>query len=263
MNRLLARVGRDLIAFTSYLGGVTSLFTFSLLEGFRKPRPGDRLVRQVLVKQVYFTGVQGFRTITPIALVIGMLTIVQMFVVAPRLGAEDLVGKVLIAIIVRELGPLLTAIILIGRSGTAIATEIANMMVSDEFDALESIGVDPLHYIVYPRLAGMMVSLTALILYFNAVGLLGGYLVARLLGIPLPFGTFFNTLFASMSGIDILVVLLKGLLMGAAIASIAVMHGFKVGRSSTMVPVAATKAVVNSLVAVFLVDGLVSLVSYI
>jgi phospholipid/cholesterol/gamma-HCH transport system permease protein len=263
VNGWLQRIGARVVGATGYIGGVTSLFTFSMLEAFGHRRPGDRLIRQVLVKQIYFTGVQGFKTITPIALVIGMLTIVQMFVIAPRIGAEDLIGKVLIAIIVRELGPLLTAIIIIGRSGTAIATEIANMMVSDEFDALESIGIDPIRFIVYPRVAGMMISLTCLVIYFNVVGLLGGFLVARVIGISLPFETFFNTLFSAMSIMDLVVIVFKSLFMGAAIAVIAVMQGFKVGRNAMMVPVAATNSVVNSLLAVFLVDGLITLFSYI
>lgn len=263
MTSILSSLGKTIVSGMSYIGGVTSLFVFSMATIFGKREPGDKLVWQILIKQIYFTGVQAFRTITPIALVIGMLTIVQMFVVAPQIGAEDIIGKVLIAIIVRELGPLLTAIIVIGRSGTAVATEIGNMMVSDEFDALESIGIDPLRFIVFPRVAGMMIALTSLVIYFNVVGLMGGYFVVRFVGVYLPFERYFSSLFSAMSVMDLIVVFFKTLFMGAAIAVISIMQGFRVGRNYLMVPVAATHSVVNSLIAVFLVDGIITLFSYI
>ena len=247
----------------SYIGGVTSLFTYSMAEMFAKPKPGDRLIRQVTTRQVYYTGVQAMTTIGLIALTLGMLIIVEMFSIAPKIGQEGMIGKVLVLVIVRELGPLLTAIIIIGRSGTAIATEIANMMVSDEFDALESIGVDPLRYIVYPRIIGMILSLTGLVIFFDVIGLLGGFLAARLIGVTLAFSEYFNNLFSAMSVIDLVVVVFKSAVMAAAIAVISVMQGFKVGRNQMMVPVAATKSVVNSLIAIFVLDGIITVFSYI
>jgi phospholipid/cholesterol/gamma-HCH transport system permease protein len=255
--------GKAVTELLSYIGGVTSLFAYSTAEMFARPKPGDRLIRQITTKQIYFTGVQAISTIGVIALTLGMLIIVEMFSIAPKIGQEGMIGKVLVIVIVRELGPLLTAIIVIGRSGTAVATEIANMMVSDEFDALESIGVDPLRYIVYPRIIGMILSLTGLVIFFDAIGLLGGFIAARLIGVTLAFSEYFNNLFSSMSIIDLVVVVFKCVTMGGAIAVISVMQGFKVGRNQMMVPVAATKSVVNSLIAVFIVDGIITLFSYI
>lgn len=260
---MIESIGRSVINFFSYIGGVTSLFAFSIKEIFNRQKEGRRLINQIITKQIYFTGYLALNSIGIIALSLGLITIIQIFVIAPKIGAEGMIGKILVATIIREIGPLLTAIILIGRSGTAIATEIGNMMVSDEFDALESIGIDPLRFIVYPRLIGMIISLTVLILYFDVMALLGGFLAARLIGVSIPFSTYFNTLFSAMSFTDIVVVLFKSFTMGAAIAVIAVMHGFKVGRSSTMVPVAGTRSVVNSLLAVFLVDGIITVFSYI
>jgi phospholipid/cholesterol/gamma-HCH transport system permease protein len=263
MTAFLHSVGRSVTGLLSYIGGVTSLFAYSAAEMFARPKPGDRLIRQITTKQVYFTGVGALNTIGVIALTLGVLIIVEMFSIAPKIGQEGMIGKVLVAVIVRELGPLLTAIIIIGRSGTAIATEIANMMVSDEFDALESIGIDPLRFIVYPRIVGMILSLTGLVIFFDVIGLLGGFVAAHLVGVTLAFSEYFNNLFSAMSVIDLVVVVFKCAAMGGAIAVISVMQGFKVGRNQMMVPVAATKAVVNSLIAVFIVDGIITLFSYI
>ncbi len=247
-----------------YIGGVMSLFAFSFQEILAgKKKAGSRLIDQIIIKQIFFTGYNALSAIGIIALALGFIIIIQMVNIASMIGTSDMIGKVLITVIVRELGPVLTAIILIGRSGTAIATEIGNMMASDEFDALESIGIDPLRYIVYPRIVGMIVSLMCLVIFFDIIGLLGGYLAAYMFGMNMPFVDYINNIFSAMSPVDLLVVLLKTFTMGGAIAVMSVMEGFKVGRAARMVPVAASRAVVSSLIAVFIMDGLITVFSYI
>jgi phospholipid/cholesterol/gamma-HCH transport system permease protein len=261
------KLGKDFTQSMSYIGGITSLFAFSFLELFNRKKEGRRLIRQIITKQIFFTGYQALGPISVIALVVGFIIIVLQGFTATTAASGfltvDKMGSLLVTIIVREIGPLLTAIILLGRSGTAVATEIGNMMASDEFDALESLGVDPLRYIVYPRLVGIIVSLFCLVIYFDIVGLMGGYLAATLTGMTIPFSEFFNSLFANFGITDLMVVLFKCFTMGGAMAVISVMEGFKVGRQARMVPVAATRTVVNSLIALFLVDGIITAVSYI
>lgn len=263
MINLVARVGEKFLALISYIGGVTSLFAYSFSELFSRDVQGRQLIRQIIVKQIYYTANQAAGSISIIALVLGGVTVFFTSQLAGFVG-EGIIGTMLVTVLVRELGPLLIAIILIGRSGTAIATEIANMMVSDEFDALEAMGVDPLRFIVYPRLMAMIISLTALVILFTLVGLVGGYLAASMIpGSDLEFTVFINSVFSTMTVIDLAVVLFKAFTMGAAIAVISVMQGFKVGRSPTMVPVAATRSVVNSLSAIILMDGIITVFSYI
>ena len=265
MMRYFARVGYSFFNFLSYIGGVMSLFTFSFKEIFSgQKKAGSKLINQIITKQIFFTGYQALSTIGIVALALGFIIIVQMFSISLKYGITiEGIGNILVIVIVRELGPLLTAIILIGRSGTAVATEIGNMMASDEFDALESIGIDPLRYIVYPRVIGMIVALTGLVIYFDVIGLLGGYLAAFLFGMAMPFSDYIKYIFKAMSVVDLLVVLLKTFTMGGAVAVMCVMEGFKVGRMARMVPVAASRSVVNSLLAVFIMDGLITMFSYI
>jgi phospholipid/cholesterol/gamma-HCH transport system permease protein len=264
MTRWFEGIGKSFFALLSYIGGVMSLFAFSFQEVFAgKKKAGSRLINQIIIKQIFFTGYQALGTIGIVALALGFIIIVQMVSIASMIGASDIIGKVLITVIVRELGPVLTAIILIGRSGTAIAAEIGNMMASDEFDSLESIGIDPLRYIVYPRIVAMIVSLMGLVIFFDVIGLLGGYLAAYLFGLSMPFEDYINNIFSAMSPTDLLVVALKTFTMGGAIAVMSVMEGFKVGRTARLVPVAASRAVVNSLIAVFLMDGVITVFSYI
>ena len=136
-----------------------------------------------------------------------MVIIIQAYTLLPGLGG-DLVASLLVLVIVRELGPILTAFIIIGRSGTAVATEIGNMKVSHEIDALHSMGIDPIRFIVAPRLLGMIISMSLLGIYFDVVGILGGFVVAQL-QINLPFDTFLQNMLQAIRIEDIYIGLVK------------------------------------------------------
>ncbi len=215
----------------------------------------------VLFKQVLFTGVNALPVIALVSLALGGIAIVQSLTLLPRIGGEALVGKILITVIVRELGPILTGFIVIGRSGTAITTEIGNMVVSHEIQALEAMGVDPIRYIVIPRIFGVTASLVCLNIYFDIFALVGGFLVSKMVLVT-SFSVFLQNMLESMAISDITISLLKGFIFGILISLICTFRGFSVRVSSTEVPQMTSKAVVSAITALFLSDGLITFIYY-
>ncbi len=261
MLNLLGTIGHKFLALLDYFGGVSSLMVYSIIETLFGDKRGNRVVKDVLKKQILFTGYDALPIIGIIALSLGAVVIIQTVTALTKIGAEDLIGKILIIVIMREFGPILTAIIVIGRSGTAIATEIGNMMVNNEIEAIEVMGLDPLKFIVFPRIVGGMISVMALTVYFSLIGILGGFLVASFV-LTIPFSKFFSIIFSNMNFLDVLILLIKSTVFGAIISTISVYHGFKIELSYTEVPQAVTRAVVSSLVFTFIFNGIVTALFY-
>ncbi len=262
VSDLFERTGKNVVKKLDAFAGVSGLIFYSIWEMVGRDRRGNRFIRDIVKKQIYFTGYQALGIISIIALLLGVVIIIQSVTQLMQFGAEDMVGKILIITMLREFGPILTAIIIIGRSGTAITTEIGNMMVAHEVEALESMGIDTLKYIMFPRLIGVVVATICLTIYFAVVGIIGGFFVASL-QLTIPFSRFFHIIFSNMQISDIAVALIKATFFGAIIAAISVYHGFKIKLSSTEVPQATTKAVVNELIYIFLFNGIITILFYI
>ena len=222
---------------------------------------GHRSSLRVLFKQVLFTGYDALPVVAFIALAIGAISIIQSLTYLPIFGAERFIGNILVTVIIRELGPLITAFFVVGRSGTAVTTEIGNMVVHHEIEALESMGVDPVRYIVLPRLFGFTASLVSLNIYFDIFAILGGFLVSKFI-IVTSLATFLTRIMDVLLLSDVLISLLKGFIFGIIIALICTFRGFSVKTSSTEVPQQTTKAVLNAISAMFLADGIVTLIYY-
>src|SRR3989304_7278458 len=158
---------------------------------------------KVLVMQIFFTGVEAISIVSLLALALGAVIIIQGFSVLSGLGQAKVIYVILIIIITRELGPILTAFIIIARSGTAIATEIGNMVISHEIEAYVAVGINPIAYLVVPRFLGVTVSVVLLTLYFNFFGLFGSFLLTQLFT-PVPFVEYFQNLLLELKLGDIL-----------------------------------------------------------
>jgi phospholipid/cholesterol/gamma-HCH transport system permease protein len=245
-------------------GGLLDFCAYNALvmrSMFHKRRGGLESSLSVLFKQVFFTGVQALPVIALVALALGAISIVQSLTQLPKFGGEAFIGKILITVIVRELGPILTGFIVIGRSGTAITTEIGNMVVQHEIEALEAMGIDPVRYLVIPRIFGVTASLVALNIYFDIFALVGGFLVSKTVLLT-SFTIFLREIVSSMVVTDIAVSLLKGFIFGILVSIICTFRGFSVKLSSTEVPQMASKAVVGSITALFIADGIITFIYY-
>lgn len=204
-----------------------------------------KVVRRVLLNQIFYTGFQAVGLIGTIGLLLGATIVIQTELMVPSADA-GLIGKVLIAVVLRELSPLITAIVVAGRSGTAIATELGNMKVSHEILALTSLGIDPPRFIVWPRLVAAVASVIVLMVYFAAVSLVGTAGVGILLA-NTSLGTLQSGLAGALTPYDLVLFLVKGAGLGTIVGWLSCHYGLEVKSSPTEVPQMASRAVVMSL----------------
>lgn len=256
IQNFVGRVKRDI----KYLGGLAALIVYSIYEYLADKR-GRKMISRVLTMQIYFTGNHALKIISLVAIILGGLSMVQLFSLLSGFGALSLVGPILNIVIVRELGPIITAIIVISRSGSAIAAEIATMNIDEEMNALEMIGIDTLKFIIFPRVMGMILSMVFLLIYFSGIGLIGGFLVSNALG-DITFKMFMQYVMTSITFADITASLIKGMVFGAFISSIAIYQGFQ-ATVPTQVPQVTTKSVMSSIFAVFILDAIITVIFYI
>ncbi|MDR2070200.1 MAG: ABC transporter permease [Treponema sp.] len=216
---------------------------------------------KILIMQILFTFVEALGITCLLALGIGVAVNAVGMPFLAILSQERYIYPLLIAIITRELGPLLAAFIIIARSATAIATELAGMVVSHEVEAYISIGIDPIEHLAVPRFLGVAISLFLLNIYFSIFGLGASFLVAQIFN-PLPPGVYFGNLLQSLSVSDIIISIVKSISFGMIIAIVAIINGFSVERASTEIPVAGLKAVGSSFAWCVLLDILLSALYY-
>jgi phospholipid/cholesterol/gamma-HCH transport system permease protein len=236
---------------------VTSIWYMRKYRAF-----GKKIIRSTIYKQILFTGFDGLSVIAFVAYLLGAVVLIIGASVTQTVGAKEIYAILVKYVLLRELAPLFTAIILVARSGTAIATEIGNMKVNQEIDVLTSMGINVRHFIVGPRIIGFVISITALTIYFYFVGVFGGYLVINLF-LGLDFHTYLELIFMQVNVFDIFVVGLKSVSFGLIISTVSCYNGFLVKRSSTEVPIYSTKGVVSSLNLIFLTYGYITALSYI
>jgi phospholipid/cholesterol/gamma-HCH transport system permease protein len=224
----------------------------NLIVSFRQ---GRAAIRAVLLRQVYFTGLQASSIIVSVAAIIGTVIVAQVVSLVGDNGT--LTGKVLVWVVLRELAPLLTAVIIIARSGTAIAAELGSMKINGEIDAIEMLGIPADRYLILPRIIGVTTSVVILTVYFVLTAFLASFVIASLVW-HIPFAHFFEGILAALGLEELVVLFLKSLVFGAIMSSICCVCGLSVGRSVTEIPQVATRSVMNSLFAVFLLDGLIT-----
>ena len=250
----LAAVGRWV-----YLTSV--LYAVVLLAA--SPRTWNRTVREVLARQILFSGVEAVRFTAMIAFFVGIAVVVQAQLWLQRIGQSALLGPLLVAVIVREVGPLLANVIVVVRSGNAIAVELANMTNHGEVRVLDAQGLDPLVYLVVPRAVGLMISVACLTVVLVTASLAGGYLLGIALGVNV--GTpsaFARGVVDAIGSRDVASLVVKTLVPSLLAAVICCTEGLGVGRATSDVPRAVTRSVQRSFVSLFVTSGLISVVTY-
>lgn len=257
----LARLGAPVRGFLEFLGDQAHLVLRTLRHALLLRLDQLPVVGGQVRLQVRFTGLDALWLVGGTALLLGAVTLIQAFSQLSGLGAENYIGPLMVLIILRELGPLLTAILVIGRSATAIAAELGAMQLNGEVDALAVHGVNPYQYLLLPRWLGVLVAMFVLVVGFDALALGGGFLVAKLkYGVTVGF--FLDSVRQALSNRDFAATLLKVFLFSGAITFHACHFGLRTGRSQTELPQAVTKTVVSSLVTVFALDGLIAALLY-
>lgn len=245
-------LGCQLISFINEIGRIMCFLIASLYYMLFPPYLVNRVV-----KQVYFIGVKTVLVIALTGLFTGMVLSLQSYYVLVGFGAESKLGSILALSLIRELGPVIAALMVIGRAGSALTSEIGIMCISEQIDALDAMGLNPHKYLVVPNLLAGIISLPILTSMFIVVGIWGGYLVGvELTG--LSSGTFFGAIIESVVLKDILLSLYKSLCFGLLITWISCYKGFCTTRLSGFgaegVSRVTTQAVVLSSVLVLIFD---------
>jgi len=234
----------------------------ALTELFKWNRTGNSVTLNLLLRQILFTGIDALPMISVISLLLGTIVIIQSTTQLPIIGAENFVGSVIVLVIIRELGPLITAIVVVGRSGSAITTELGLMRINREIEALEIMGINKTRLLVLPRLLGCIIATICLTIYFDLMAILGGYIISRI-QLTTPFNLYMHKIILSLEFSDIYVSLIKSAIFGIIIAILSSYHGMRVKRYATEVPQATTKAVISSIVICFLFSSALTMMFYI
>lgn len=254
-------MGRLITTNVEYTLRVLLMAYLSIRSAIYDQAQGLRTVFGVIMTQIYFTGWQAMPLITVLSLASGSVVILQSSSNLNMLGGSQMIGNLLVAIIVRELGPLLTALVVVARSGTAVASEVGNMRANREIEALESMGINPLSYIVFPRLIGGVISVVCLATYFVLIALIGGFIITKLIH-DMPFNFYVDSLTKAVAFEDVWLFLLKNSFSGMIIFVVCSYQGLSVKKSPTEVPVATTQAVVKSIIYVIVFNATVTTLFY-
>ncbi len=241
---------RGLVTFTGHL----SADLVWSIRNIRQVRWGD------FVNAAVEAGISALPIVGLVAFLIGVILSFQAAIGMQQFGAVSFVGPLAALGIVREMGPLITAILLAGRSSAAFAAEIGTMTVNSEVDALVTGGLSPIRFLVVPRvLAGILVA-PILTLFADIVSIFSSMLTMQIYGIP--FINFYNGMLAAVDIEDVLSGLVKATLFGVVVSAMGCLRGMQTGTGAAAVGISATRAVVSSIVMIVLVDGIFAYISY-
>jgi len=253
LQTYLAVLGRKAIFPIAYLGHVALFLIQGVAHIFSYPFQFKKILEQINIigaKSLFVIALTGAFT--------GMVMGLQGYYTLVMFGSEEMLGSGVALSIIRELGPVLTAIMIIGRAGSAMAAEIGIMRISEQIDALETMDINPIRFLVSPRIAACLFSFPLLTAIFDAIGIFGGYLTGSvLLGIN-P-GSFFHWMEASVEMQDINGGFLKSVVFALVVAVICCYQGFhthqqKGGFGAKGVSQSTTRAVVSSCVLILITD---------
>jgi len=260
--RILAGVGswsREHWGALQYLAAVLGTTLFLAAQ----PRRWQRTVRRVFAHQLLYFGVESVRFILIVAVLVGISVVVQLDVWTGRLGQSQKLGPLLVVVVARELGPLFANFVLIVRGGSAISTELGLMKAGGEVRVLEAQGIEPLLFLVMPRVLAMALSAFCLTVIFVLVAFASGFVFGAFIGQANPDPmVFVNSVFKAVHPFDAIGLLVKCLLPALLTAVICSTQGLSVEGGVTEVPLAAKRALARSLGALFLTSAVVSVLTY-
>ena len=260
--RLIGRLGAEVWAQWNELRHTAAVLGTTLFLS-AQPRRWRRTVRGVFARQLLFSGVESVRFILIVAVLVGISVVVQLGVWTAKVGQSQTLGPLLVVVVARELGPLFANFVLIVRGGSAITTELGIMKAGGEVRVLEAQGIEPLLFLVMPRVLGMVVAAFSLTVIFVLVAFGSGYGFGALIGQTNADAVgFLNSVFKAVHPFDGLGFLLKCLLPALLTAVICCTEGLRVEQGVTEVPLAVKRALARSLGALFITSAVVSLLTY-
>jgi phospholipid/cholesterol/gamma-HCH transport system permease protein len=249
-------LGRTVIRWVNELGAmVLFLFRAFLLIFHPKQFP-------IIIQQVYFIGARSAMIVTFVGLFTGMVMGLQLFHTLVKFGSAGVLGTAVALTLVRELGPVLTAIMITARAGSSMAAEIGIQRISEQIDALETMRIDPLRYLVSPRIAASIISFPLLTAFFDLIGILGGFITGVML-MGLNAGTYFHHVRVGVEMEDITEGFVKAVVFAVLVSMVCCFQGYythlrRDGYGAKAVGFSTTSAVVISCVLILVADYVVT-----
>lgn len=256
---VVTQIGAPAARRLSRLGALARFGFGATRAALTLPRAGRAVAARVIVNQVWFTAVNAVPLIVLLSGILSFLVISQAVRQLGNLGMTELIGTLMVIAIVRELGPLITALAVAGRSGTAIAAELATNKVMGEVRALEAMGIDPRQYLVVPRFIGALISVFALLVLFDVVAIFAGFAAARLNGMT---GARYSEIVLQLLSLtDVWLTVAKAAVFGVIVGVVPSYFGLSVRRAPTEVPIAVSRATVQQIVGIFVASALFAAVA--
>jgi phospholipid/cholesterol/gamma-HCH transport system permease protein len=256
----LGAIGRSFIEMVNQGFRMAGFLYIIFSVAWRHRKDGRKVIFQDVISQIYFTGVQSMPLVFVVALLLGGLLIIQSAEHLTSVG-EEFFGTLVNVIIIRELGPLLTAIIVLLRSGAAVATEMGYMAVLKETKGIEMMGINPVHYLAVPRVIGISISMICLFVCFNIISILGGMLLTWMIT-NLEMSNLIKELSQSIGAVDLFVGMTKSLFFGVFVSLVSLYHGFNAAGALTSIPPRVSRAMVEGLILCISFSALISALFY-
>jgi len=250
-------VGRKLFRFLLTIQGLGAFALITLGVLITKFRIARRVVHPLMFQQVSRAGVRLLPMFLFLAIVLGLVVIGQTVSWLNRVPAVmNYFGTIMVVVVVRELGPLIAALLVLARIGTAHVVELGTARAMGEVEALEALGIDPVHYFVVPRVIGLSLGIFSLTVYLILGALVSGYVWVFVQNVPLRPGEYFGQIAGALSGMDFALLATKTVLFGFIIAIVTCYHGLAQPLRLEEVSYATVRAVAQSVIACLLLDAL-------
>ncbi|KAB2663380.1 MAG: ABC transporter permease [Verrucomicrobia bacterium] len=234
--------------------GAFALITLTTVA--TKSRVARRVIRPLIQRQILRAGVRVLPIVCFLGAALGVAIVGQTTQLLMQVGQTKLIGPLLVNLVVRELAPLSAALVVLARVGTATVTELGTARALGEVEALEALGIDPIHYLVVPRVVGITTAVVSLTVYVILFALGVGYLFSFLRGLPMPPGEFFGIIAGSLGWVDFPLLAMKTMAFGFLASLIICYHGLAQPLRLEEVGEATTRTVAQTVVACLLVDAL-------
>jgi phospholipid/cholesterol/gamma-HCH transport system permease protein len=253
VGNAVAQASADMREQVTFLGDVMANLPPTLLDRKRMRWPEVRRVFEL-------AGANAVPIVSLISVLVGLIIAFESAQPLAQFGAQIYVANMIGLVMVRELGPLLAAILLAGRSGSAFAAEIGTMKVNEELNALETLGLDPIRFLVVQRITAGILLTPLLTFYATFMGVLGGILVTLMLGFPLTL--IFHQLTSSIRLSDVAFGAAKGVVFGVIVSAVGCLRGLQTQQGPSAVGISTTRAVVTSILLIVIADAIFSIIFF-
>ena len=274
-DKKLTLVGRKFHTLGLFLlrrpvGQEVALFIRAFMSLFNKSRSFKTDSRNIIL-QTFFTGVEIFPILFVVATLFGTVVIIEVITMMGKMGFGDVVGGLMVVVIIRELGPILTAFLIAGRSGSSLTTYIGGMVINSEVDALATMGVDPVRYLVMPGLIGGAIATFIMNIVFSTSAICAGFLMTKAaiavtgnaFNLQLTWDYLSTEILKALTFTDFIFIVVKPIVFGCIITTNACYQAMNIPRDIRQVPKATGRSVIKSFFYIVCADVFLSLFYFI